>query len=348
MKAEIRQFPQPAWMHDITTDRVAVIGAGAWGTALGSAFQRGGYNVMLWARKEKVAQAISDERANPTYLPDIRLPEGISATTDMGDAVADATAIILAVPTQALRTAAMRLNGMLPPTAPILLACKGLEKGTGALATEIAEVAFGKRLIGVLTGPGFAAAVTRGEPTMLTLAMNALASDAPLHRAAVVFADDVTTHLAGSRITVTQTDDVMGAQVGGALKNVVAIACGMATTMGYGENAVAALVTAGLEDMRRLTAALGGRAETLLQSCGVGDLFLTCSSAQSRNYRLGAALARGTTPAPDVIEGIGTADAVRVIEKTHSVSLRLPPLIRALWAHQISPRQALDRMLCGA
>ncbi len=324
----------------------AVIGAGAWGTALASALARGGYGVTLWARQARVVAAIRDRRRNPAYLPDIDLPDGLMATTDLAEALARASFVVMAVPSGALRAIARRIAPRLARDVPVLFAGKGLEQGSGAFMTEVAEAVFAGHLAGVLTGPGFAAEVTRGEPTALTLAMAALAEGED-HEVAREFALDFKAHLARAGLAVSLTDDVMGAQVGGALKNVVAIACGMAAGRGLGENARAAIITRGFEDMRKLALALGGRAETLLGSSGAGDVFLTCASDQSRNYRLGVALGRGDERPSEVAEGISTAWAVHMLEQDEDLDLCLPPVIRALWAHEISPEQALARLLCA-
>ena len=325
---------------------MAVIGAGAWGTALAAAFLRCGYGVHLWARQAHIAATICNQRSNPGYLPGITLPEGLMATTDLVRALSDVTFVVMAVPSGALRVVARQIAPLLAADIPVLFAGKGLEKGSGAFMTEVAEAVFGGRLVGVLTGPGFAAEVTRGDPTSLTLAMSALANDEE-REVAQDFAASLKARLASGGLAVSVTDDVMGAQVGGALKNVVAIACGMAASRGLGENARAAIITHGFEDMRKLTLALGGRAETLLGSCGAGDVFLTCTSHQSRNYRLGVALARGEEPSAEVAEGISTAVAVGMLEQDADLDLRLPPVIRAVWAHEISPGQALERLLCA-
>ena len=323
----------------------AVIGAGAWGTALAAAFSRGGYSVNLWTRQARVVASIRERHRNPAYLSDVQLPEGLSATTDLAGALRGVEVVVMAVPSGALRAMARRIGPLLPGEVPVLFASKGLEKGSGAFMTEVADAVFAGRLVGVLTGPGFAAEVTRGEPTVLTLAMAALAGQKTVSQGACEFAETFKARLASGGISVAMTDDVVGAQVGGALKNVIAIACGMAAGRGFGENARAAIITHGFEDMRKLAVALGGRAETLLGSCGAGDVFLTCASTQSRNYRLGMALARGDEPPAEVAEGISTAEAVRMLEQDADIDLRLPPVIRALWAREISPEQALERLL---
>ncbi len=323
----------------------AVVGAGAWGTALATAFSRGGYCVNLWTRQARVVASIRDRRRNSAYLSDVQLPDGLTATTDLACALRGAEVVVMAVPSSALRVIARRIGPLLPADVPVLFASKGLELGSGAFMTEVAEAVFAGRLVGVLTGPGFAAEVTRGEPTVLTLAMAALSGQKTVGRGAREFAETFKARLASGGISVAVTDDVVGAQVGGALKNVIAIACGMAAGRGFGENARAAIITRGFEDMRKLAVALGGRAETLLGSCGAGDVFLTCASTQSRNYRLGVALARGDEPPAGVVEGINTAEAVRMLEQDADIDLRLPPVIRALWAHEISPEQALERLL---
>lgn len=344
----IRNIQGPEDRKDEQAPVAAVIGAGAWGTALAAAFSRCGYRVNLWTRQAPIALSIRERRCNQAYLPDIELPEGLMATTDLADALRDAAFVVIAVPSGALRVTARRIGPLLAADAPVLFASKGLEKGSGAFMTEVAAAAFTGRLVGVLTGPGFAAEVTRGEPTSLTLAIASLAAQKASGRgAARDFAEEFKTRLASGGISVAITDDVVGAQVGGALKNVIAIACGMAAGQGFGENARAAIITHGFEDMRKLAVALGGRPETLLGSCGAGDVFLTCTSPQSRNYRLGVALAHGDELPAEVAEGVSTVEAVRMLEQNADVELRLPPVIRALCAREISPEQALELLLCA-
>ncbi|MHB8253592.1 MAG: NAD(P)H-dependent glycerol-3-phosphate dehydrogenase [Acidiferrobacter sp.] len=328
-------------------DCATVLGAGAWGTALSAVLQRSGYKVTLWAREPNLAHLIETENCNPRYLPDIRLPEGIHAVSDLAEAVTGADWIMMAVPTSALREVARRAAQYTGGKVPLLLACKGFEQGTGALMTEVIEGACNTPLAGVLASPSFAAEVARGEAAALTLAMADLADEkgAPL---ADEFARVMVERLACVGIQLDITCDATGAQVCGALKNVIAIACGLAEGYGLGENARASVVTRGLHDMRKLIVALGGRVETLFSNCGIGDVFLSASSGRSRNYRFGFELGCGRWPERrELVEGATCAEATYLLEQDLDLVLGILPPLRALLRREITAGAALDRMLIG-
>lgn len=327
--------------------RAAVLGAGAWGTALAGALQRAGLATTLWMRDADRA-----DRLNATHrsdaLPGILLPATLNATADLAAATRQARILILAVPAAATRELARRLTGTLVPGSLVLSASKGFEPETGAFMTEVLDDALGGRsLTGALTGPSFAIEVARGEPTLLTLAMAALDPAHPQRRLARRQADVLTRALAQAAIRLDTSADAIGAQVGGALKNQIAIACGMATALGLGENARAGILSRGLDDMRRLTHALGGQPDTLLGSCGVGDLFLTAASAQSRNTRLGMRLAAGhaDTERHELTEGATSARTVAVLEQRLGIRLELAAAVRDALDGVRTPAQALAGLL---
>lgn len=325
--------------------RFAVLGSGAWGTALAAALRRSGAQVTLWARRPDLAHAIHTQGHNPRHLPGIQLPAGLRADTDMEQVLHGADCVIMAVPSAALRSVARRaacLRGQ-HNAIPVLAACKGIEHTTGALMTQVLSEELGPQTpVGVLGGPSFAHEVAQGQTTLLTLAMSTL--DAGHVRA---FAHKLRRQLAPAGIQLELTDDAVGAQVGGALKNMIAIACGMATACGLGENARAAIITRGLDDMRRLTLALDGSAETLLTCCGAGDLFLTCSSEHSRNTRLGLRLGRSQAAddAEELAEGAVCSMSVQALEQRLGLRLHVASAVRDVLMQRVTPERALQRLM---
>ncbi|WP_297913978.1 NAD(P)H-dependent glycerol-3-phosphate dehydrogenase [Thiomonas sp.] len=326
---------------------LAVLGAGSWGTALAAASRRAGLSTRLWSRRPDVAHAIRTTGCNPRHLPGIALPEGLQASDDLEWVLQGADVVLFAVPCGSLREVAGAAAGALPPHALALAACKGVEPGTGELMTQVLrESCAGGQPVGMLAGPSFADEVVRGLPTRLTLGMRA-------HPAASVTAAELAKALRAAAIELELCDDEIGVQVAGALKNPVAIACGMASAQGLGENARAAIVARGLEDMRRLTVALGGRGETLFRSSGVGDLFLTASSSHSRNTRLGMRLGASAAhragaqagEGGELTEGASASQALAVLERRLQLALQVPRAVRDVLAGRCTAARALQRVL---
>ena len=285
-------------------EHIGIIGAGAWGTALAQAAVRAGRKTTLWARDPGLARTINQKHENPTYLPGIALEPTVRATGDLAEAAA-ADAVLLVTPAQHLRAAAGLLSGHLAAATPVVLCAKGIEQQSRALMTEVLAETLPAQPMAVLSGPTFAAEVARELPTAVTLA----ASDASLGAQLVV--------ALGSRcFRPYLSDDPVGAEIGGAVKNVIAIACGIVAGRRLGDNARAALITRGLAEVVRLGVAKGGRPETLMGLSGLGDLTLTCSALQSRNFSLGYALGEGQALADvlaarnSVSEGVYSAAAV--------------------------------------
>jgi glycerol-3-phosphate dehydrogenase (NAD(P)+) len=285
--------------------RLAVIGGGAWGSALASVAARAGAGVVLWARDPNVVAAINQQHENPLFLPGIALDAAITATTDAGAAIADADAALIVVPAQFLRGALEMLSPLMPTGLPLLLCAKGIETGSLQTMSEVAREIAPDAPTAILSGPSFAAEVAKGLPTAVTIASR----DPALARAFVAA-------LGTARFRPYSSVDPIGAEIGGALKNVLAIACGIIEGRGLGDNARAALITRGLAEMVRLGLAKGAESETFRGLSGLGDLVLTCTAGQSRNYTLGLALGRGATLGEalagqrSVVEGIATAAAV--------------------------------------
>ena len=305
--------------------RLAIIGGGAWGTALAVVARRAGSLPLLWARDPDVVASINERHQNPLFLPEVTLDASITATADLGSAIEGADAIVLAVPAQFLRAILIRLAEHLPTNLPMLHCAKGIEAGSLKTMSEIAAEILPACPSVVLSGPSFAAEVARGLPTAVTIASH----DAALGRAFV-------TALGSSRFRPYLSDDPLGVELGGAVKNVLAIACGIVVGRGLGENARAALITRGLAEMVRLGVAKGVRAETFRGLSGLGDLVLTCSSGKSRNYTFGLALGGGQDletvlhGSRSVIEGVATSAAVGRLGKRLGIEMPISEAVDAL------------------
>ena len=311
--------------------RIAVLGAGAWGTAISIALAPR-HDVTLWARDAALAAAMRSARSNPRYLPGFDLPPGLALASDLAPALAGAQLTLVAVTTNGLRDV-LRLVTRAGGGAPLAWLCKGFESEGAKLPHEICAEELGPAArCAVLSGPSFAEEVARGLPTALTLA----SADA-------AFARETAQALHGPSLRVYSSDDVTGVEVGGAVKNVMAIAAGVSDGLELGFNARAALVTRGLAEITRLGVALGGRMETFMGLTGVGDLILTCTANLSRNRRVGLALARGE-PLPAVLaslghaaEGVFTARAVARLAQERNVEM---PITRAVCRVLDDPREA--------
>src|SRR5258706_10242125 len=285
--------------------RIAVLGAGAWGTSIATVLCAR-LEVALWAQNAEQAQAIHATRRNERYLPGIEVPKALLVTSDLANAVHAARLVLVATPVAGLRDVLQRLDAPLP----VVWLCKGFEEGTGLLPHQIAAETLGEGVkCGALSGPSFAEEVARGKPCALTLA----SSD-------TVFARDTAAALHGGRMRVYYSADVVGVEVGGAVKNVMAIAAGISDGLGLGQNARAALITRGLAEIARLSAAMGGQAETVMGLAGAGDLILTATGDLSRNRRVGLELARGK-PLPEILSQLGhVAEGVRSAKEVSALA----------------------------
>ncbi|WOI57364.1 NAD(P)H-dependent glycerol-3-phosphate dehydrogenase [Palleronia sp. LCG004] len=272
-------------------DRIAVIGAGSWGTALATVARRAGREVVIWGRDGEVTKAISDRQENPKYLPEIGLPEGIEATTDMAAALRNADAVLVVTPSTTLRQICAQMKPHLGDGVPVALCAKGIEAKTGLLLGEVAAEELPGHPIGALSGPTFAKETVLAHPTAATVAFDFRYSDrlAPHNSPAARLAISMSSESFRPYIS----DDLVGVEIGGAVKNVIAIACGMMSGAGFAENTRAALITRGMDEMKTLAEVLGGRRETVTGLSGAGDLTLTCSSTTSRNMSLGTQLGQG-------------------------------------------------------
>lgn len=316
-----------------------VIGGGAWGTALAQVCARAGLSVTLWAREAEVVETVNASHENTLFLSGVALDPRIIATDQMADL--GACDLILAVaPAQHLRSVLTSLAAVARPGLPVVLCAKGVEQGSLKLMTEVAAEAIPQAQIAVLSGPSFAGEVASGLPTAVTLAC----ADEALGRA-----------LAKTLSTPTfrpyLADDLLGAEIGGAVKNVLAIACGIVEGRGLGRSAHAALITRGFAEMTRMAVALGGRPETVAGLCGLGDLVLTCSSPQSRNMSVGLALGLGQTLEAalsgklSVAEGVASAPAVRALAAKLGVEAPICEAVAAILAGEVEVDAAIAGLL---
>ncbi|PZQ45256.1 MAG: glycerol-3-phosphate acyltransferase [Micavibrio aeruginosavorus] len=296
-------------------DTIGIIGGGAWGTALAQSLAQTGKHVVIWAREEDLVTSINNKHENISYLPGVTLHENITATGSLSVA-ARAEALLIVTPAQFLRTTLQSLKPDLRPDQPLVICAKGVEIESGMLLSQIAQEIVPESPIAILTGPTFAAEIARGLPSAVTLAMKDKG-----------VAEKLAEDLSSRSLRMYASDDIIGAQVGGAVKNVIAIACGIIEGKKLGDSARAALVTRGLAEIARLATALGAKKETLMGMCGVGDMILTCSSMQSRNFSLGVALGQGKTlqeilaQRNSVTEGVYTAKALVTMAKNNAVEM---------------------------
>ena len=320
-------------------ESVAILGAGAWGTALAQVAAAGQRAVTIWAREPEVVEGINSAQENPLFLPGIRLNPVIRATDDFEDA-AEAELILAAPPAQHMRNVLKGIRPHVEAGQPIVLCAKGVERGSLALMTDVLAAEIPEAAAAVLSGPGFAKDVARGLPTATTIA----APDETLAQRVVA-----TIGLPTFRPYVA--DDLIGAEIGGAVKNVIAVACGVAEGRKLGDGARAALITRGFAELARLGLAMGAKAETLSGLCGLGDLVLTCCSMTSRNTSLGAALGEGRAlkdilaERRSVAEGAESAPAVVALAEKHGVEMPICSAVADIVAERISIDEAIFALL---
>jgi len=316
-----------------------VIGAGAWGTALAQVCARAGLRVTLQAREPEVAASVNETRENTLFLPGIALEPAIEATPDMAG-LADCDLILAVAPAQHLRAALTAFAPHRKAGAPIVLCAKGVEQGTLKLMTEVAAETLPDAPIAVLSGPSFAGEVARNLPAAVTLACE----DEILGRA-------IAEAIATPTFRPYTASDLIGAEAGGAVKNVLAIACGIVEGKGLGRNAHASVITRGFAELTRLAVTLGARPETVAGLCGLGDLVLTCSSTQSRNMSVGLALGQGMTLQQalagklSVAEGVASAPAVRALARKLGVETPICEAVAAILAGEVAVDAAIAGLL---
>jgi glycerol-3-phosphate dehydrogenase (NAD(P)+) len=320
--------------------KAAVLGGGSWGTALACQLARCGHDVKLWVRESGVAREINHVRSNATYLPGLLLPPGIAATCELAAAVAEAEALAIVVPSQFCRGVLRQLAPLAPPEAVLVSATKGLELDTLRRMSELAAAELPGRSVAALSGPSFALEVAREQPTAVVMASLDVAVAERLQRA-----------FSSRSFRVYVSSDVVGVELGGALKNVIAIAAGIVDGLGYGHNTVAALITRGLAEVSRLALALGGRAETLAGLAGLGDLVLTCTGSLSRNRSLGQSLGRGQTLEQAlagtrmVAEGVPTTLAACALAARAAVEMPIAVQMREVLYGGKPAREAVEELM---
>ncbi len=325
----------------VATDPVAVLGAGSWGTALAVHLARVGHTVRLWSIEGPIVAEMVARRANAVYLPDVALPPSVLPTTSLDEALEGAGLVVSSVPSHATRSVIRAAMPALRPGATIVSAAKGLEQETLMRMSEVAaEESRGRHPVVVLSGPSFAIEVAREMPTAVSVACTDLSAAA-----------HVQDEFRGRFFRLYATTDVAGVEIGGALKNIIAIAAGVVEGLGLGHNALAALITRGLAEIMRLAAAEGGRRETLAGLTGLGDLVLTCTGPYSRNRHVGIELARGR-PLGQILagmkmvaEGVTTTEVALALGARHGVELPIAAQMAEVLAGRKTPRAALEDLM---
>jgi len=326
--------------------RLTVIGAGVWGTALAVQFAKRGCRVNLWGRNAALMDKMAAQRVNAAYLPDIQFPESLHCATDFDAAVAASDIVLLVTPTPTIRSLSERLASRIDSQhRGIAWACKGMEASSGAWMHEVVGEALAKAAarelpLAAISGPSFARELAMGLPTAVVIASQQLA-----------FADSLAELLHGDQLRVYTSDDMIGVECGGALKNIIAIAAGISEGLCLGENAKAALIARGLNEVIRFTQTLGGRSETIMGLAGVGDIVLSCASDQSRNHRLGKLLVQYQSAreacAQDtgIVEGLETATAVLKVARRHRLEMPICEQIALILEDQIGALEAVEQLL---
>ncbi len=321
----------------------AVMGSGAWGTALAKLLADAGGEVALWARRSDVAEQINTTRRNPDYLPGVELPQAITATTDPDEALSGVTTVLLAVPAQTLRTNLQQWAGLLAPGATLVSAAKGIELGTlMRMSQVIVDVtSVDPSQVAVISGPNLASEITAGQPAATVIACSDSGRAVALQRM-----------LNAGYFRPYTNADVIGTEIGGACKNVIALACGMAAGVGLGENTAAAIITRGLAEIMRLGIAVGAKGATLAGLAGVGDLVATCTSPQSRNRSFGEDLGRGETMESalrarggHVVEGVTSCESVLALASSYDVEMPLTEAVHRVCHKGLSVYEAVALLL---
>jgi glycerol-3-phosphate dehydrogenase (NAD(P)+) len=316
---------------------IGVVGGGAWGTALANAAALAGRAAVLWLRDPTAAADLAITRENSRYLPGIRLHDAVAPTADPAS-LAGARAVLLVVPAQTVRAVTQALAPVLPADVPLVICAKGIERGTGLFLADLVAELRPSSPVAVLSGPSFADDVARGLPTAVVLATRDLALAADLARA-----------LSGPTLRVYHGDDLRGVEIGGAGKNVLAIACGAVMGRGLGESAKAALTARGFAELMRFARAFGGRPETLMGLSGLGDVVLTCGSAHSRNYafgeRLGAGIPVAEASGGKLVEGAATAGVLVELARSRGVEMPVAEAVAAVVAERTTIDAAMDALM---
>lgn len=325
----------------ITDTPIAVIGAGSWGTALAVCLSRNGQETRIWGHELDHMETLAAERRNDAFLPGVSFPFALQVDTDLGKSISTAKDVLIVVPSEVFRLVLTQIQPFLTDEHRIAWASKGLEEGTGELLHQVARDVVGEQIpLAVVSGPTFALEVAKGLPTAVTVASD---NDA--------FAQDMVARLHGHEFRAYRSADIAGVEVGGAAKNVLAIAAGIADGLGFGANARAALITRGLNEIMHLGLALGGKPETFMGLTGVGDLVLTCTDNQSRNRRFGLAIGKGNSIADakasidQVIEGHRTAKVIHDLARKLGVEMPITEQVYQVLYEGRTPVNAVRSLL---
>ncbi|SDX15456.1 NAD(P)H-dependent glycerol-3-phosphate dehydrogenase [Thiocapsa roseopersicina] len=333
-------MPADTLQADSTKAAIAVLGAGSWGTALAILLCRNGHRVRLWGHEIEQIDALRRDGENRLFLPGVPLPDSLSATASLDEALAGASDCLIVVPSHAFRRVAEQIARQLPAAIGVAWATKGLDPASGELLHAVAQESLGTRALAVVSGPSFAQEVAHGLPTAVTVA----SADA-------AFAERIAWLLHGERFRAYTSSDMIGVEVCGAAKNVLAIATGIADGLGFGANTRAALITRGLAELIRVGTALGGRKETFMGLAGIGDLVLTCTDNQSRNRRMGLALAAGASLADaqakigQEVEGVVTALAMYRLASRLGIEMPISEQVYRVLYEGVSPEGATRALL---
>ena len=337
--------------------KIAILGGGSWGTALSIVLSRSHkpHDISLWMRDPALAYAVNKTRVNELYLPGCSIPAAVAVTSDLVNALANADIIVGAMPSAYARPVYSRALPFFEKIAPVFVsATKGLEPSTHLRMTEVLSQVLADKSslspVAVLSGPSFALEAARGDPTAVVVASQSLEAAGNSHSGKTV-ASYVQAEFASPSFRLYTNDDVVGVELAGAMKNVMAIAAGACQGLGLGTNAIAALITRGLAEMARLALALGARPETLSGLAGLGDLVLTCTGSLSRNRQLGIELGKGralveiVASTRMVAEGVGTAGALLALASEHQIELPITAQVNAILHHGKSPRDAMEEIM---
>jgi Glycerol-3-phosphate dehydrogenase len=322
--------------------KIAVIGAGAWGSALAEVAARCGHDVLLWAHDDGLAEAIRETRSNPLYLPAIQFSPNVQTTDSLAEAANFGQTLLMVTPSHHYRGVLSKIDEHLAGPVRVVSGTKGIENESLSRMSEIASIVLGERLtsFAVISGPTFALEVSRNDPTTAVVASSSQE-----------FAEEMQHAMSYKSFRLYRTDDVVGVELGGALKNVIAIAAGVVEGVGLGYNAMAALITRGLAEMKRLGIALGGKPETFAGLAGVGDLVLTCTGGLSRNRSVGVQLGKGKTLAEIltgsriVAEGVKTSKSAKELAERHDIDMPIVNEMYRLLYEDETPRNAIDRLM---
>lgn len=324
-----------------TEPKISVIGAGAWGTALAIQLARNGNETLLWGRDHSQVEKMEAARVNARYLPDAPFPERLRVTADLALAVSGQRDLLVVVPSHTFRSVLGQIRPHLRPDSRIIWATKGLEMDSGKFLHQVVAEELGTEMpAAIVAGPSFATELGKGQPTAMTAAS---------HKADYI--PDVVAFFHGQNLRMYTSEDVLGMEIGGAVKNVLAIAAGISDGLGFGANARVALITRGLAELMRLGVALGAKQETLMGLSGVGDLVLTCTDNQSRNRRLGLALGQGktleeaTAEIGQALEGVKTASVINHVASEAGVEMPISTDVHRILHEGLSPRAAVAELL---